>query len=364
MESAGMAAKVAIAGAGMVGRYLHRLLQRSGISADLYGLSAGHGSCGIRPCGWGTSSEFPDLVRAAGLDPNNYVMRTLRTVDFDDMVMTVKLMTFNKPRLLRDLLGGAQVIEGRIPCGRYERIIDATGLARNYLPPAEDQIIIPCVQYRVRNPSRDAKRVVIKYGNIGYSWIFPLAGDEFHVGAGSVREDPRGLLEDMGFPDEGDSIICNCSSAVRTSSPDRCLPFVSYNADLRSYVWGVGEAVGTVGPITGEGVVPGMRSARVLIDNWDDPELYTSRLLKTFSWMAGERRAIDKVLKGERLSLSDWLVLRGSGKRMGSELSIGGVRSLLSCLSRFGEQGESMENEEAAVQEPGCPVEAPAKVRR
>ncbi len=359
-----MTARVAIAGAGAVGTYLYRLLQRSGISADLYSDGARFGACGIRPCGWGASSEFPDLVRAAGLDPNVYMMKNLRTVDFDGTIMSARLLTFDKPRLLRDLLSAAPVIEGRVPRGRYERVIDATGLARAYLPSTADEIVIPCVQYRVRNPARDGSRVVIRYGNVGYSWVFPLANDEFHIGAGSVRENAKHLLEEMGFPESGDTTLCSCEAAVRTSSPDRCLPFVSYNQELESYVWGVGEAVGTVGPITGEGVVPGMRSAQVLIENWDDPERYTTRLLKTFSWMAGERRAIDKVLRGERLSISDWLVLRGSGKRMGSELNIGGVKSLLACLNKYADQDGLFEGHDAIAERSEASEGVPAKVRR
>lgn len=342
-----MRATVAIAGAGMVGSYLYRLLQRSGISADIYGDDSGNVVCGLRPCGWGTTFEFSDRVRAAGLDPNEYILRRVKAVNFEGVDINARLMTFNKPKLVKDLLADATIASGRIPSGRYERVIDATGMARAYLPPVEDQVLIPCIQYRVRSDFRDNSKFVIRYGNIGYSWSFPLAGNEFHIGAGSLLESPKEMLSETGFPESHDSIICRCAGTVRTSAPDRCLPFVAHNPYLRCTVWGVGESVGVVGPITGEGVGPGLASAKLLLENWDDPERYTARLLRSFSWMTGERTVIDRVWRKERLTIADWAVLRGTGKRMGSEVSLAEVRSLLRCLNKYARKGERASGEKA-----------------
>lgn len=343
-----MTSRVAIAGAGMVGTYAYRLLQRSGISADIYGDQKGHGVCGIHPCAWGTTTEFPALVRAAGLDPNEYIFRIVRAVNFEGVDLKAHLMTFNKPKLVRDLLAGEHVIPGAVPPGRYERIIDATGVARAYLPPAENEILIPCVQHKVRSKARDSTKFVIKYGNIGYCWAFPLAGNEFHIGAGSLLEDPKEMLTESGLLDPSDDVICGCSGTVRSTSPANCRPFVVHDAARGCSVWGVGESIGAVGPIAGEGVVPGMTSANLLLAEWDDPDRYAARILRTFSWMAGERKVINKVWRGERLSIPDWIILRGAGKRMGSEVSLGEVRTLLHCLTKFENRAGKADAEDSA----------------
>lgn len=342
-----MASEVAIAGAGMVGGYLYRLLRAEGIEADVYGDTGSHASCGINPCAWGSTSSFRDHVSAAGLDAEPYVLRDFRAINFEGVDMKARLLTFDKPRLIKDLLDGASVRGGTIPRGVYKRIIDATGVRRGYLPRIENDLLVPCVQSRVRITGMDSSKVTILYGNLGYSWIFPLSDTEFHIGAGSVLADPSETLRQSGFMRVDCRRLCGCAGRVRSSSPQGSRPFVSPGSDKGVTVWGVGESIGAVGPIAGEGVAPGMSSARILTENWDDPMRYTSRILKEFSWMVDEREVIRKVAAGARLGMKDWLILRRTGRRMGSNVTLAETRDLLRCLTRNG-SNESRLNEPKA----------------
>ncbi len=325
---------VAIAGAGMIGSYLFRSLKGLGIEADIYGDAQGHASCGINPCAWGATSGFREHVRAVGLDPEVYVLRDFDKINFEGADLEAHLLTFDKPRLIADLLGDAKVLQGRIPRGMYDRIVDATGSRRAYLPRIEDDLLVPCVQYRVRKDHADDSKVTILYGNLGYSWIFPLSNNEYHIGAGSVLADPKDTLKSSGFLGSDGHIICGCSGKVRSTSPLGSRPFVSKSEEMKCDVWGVGESIGAVAPIAGEGIVPGMASARLLVENWNDPQAYTSRVLKRFSWMIDERKVIGKVAAGAQLGMRDWIILRRTGRRMGSPVTMAQTRELLKCLKR------------------------------
>ena len=59
-------------------------------------------------------------------------------------------------------------------------------------------------------------------------------------------------------------------------APEASRPFV---VDGPPQVVGVGESIGCVSPLVGDGVVHGMRSVRLLLDCWDDPEAYTGKIL-------------------------------------------------------------------------------------
>lgn len=329
-----MESRVAIAGAGMIGSYLYRLLESQGMKADVYGDPISHAACGINPCAWGSTSSFRQQVSAVGLDPEQYVLKDFKVVNFEGVDMRAHLLTFDKPRLINDLRKSVEVLGGPVPPRKYERVVDATGVRRAYLPGIKDDLLVPCVQYRVRMERADSSKVVIQYGNLGYSWRFPLSDTEFHVGAGSVLADPKETLRESGFMNAEGKILCGCSGKVRSTSPLGSQPFVFADLALGAQVWGVGESIGAVAPIAGEGIAPGMASARLLIANWDSPRRYTSRILKEFSWMIDERNVIDKVAGGERLGLKDWLILRRTGRRMGAPVSLGETRELLKCLTK------------------------------
>jgi flavin-dependent dehydrogenase len=314
--------KIAIAGAGMTGAYLYRLLRNRGYAVNIFERDPGT-RCGISPCAWGTSRGFGDLVKAVGLDPGKYLFRHSNYVVMDGIRIQADLATFDKPGLIRDLLQGAEIIRPPLDVVGYDRIIDATGVSRDFLPAFQEDILLPCIQWRIRTEAELENR--IKLGRIGYAWCFPLSEGEYHIGCGSLLSDPHRIMKELGWmerralPSNG-KIICACSGKIRITGPQYALPFVSDDGPVE--IWGMGEAIGCVAPLAGDGVVPGMRSAQILLHYWDDPEGYKEGLLREFNWMKRERMVIDKLRRNEALDVKDAWVLKKNSRRMGMQVRL------------------------------------------
>ncbi len=323
------APNLAIAGAGMAGAYLYRLLRRAGYRAHLYDRPIST-RCGLSPCAWGTTAEFVSLVAATGLDPEKYVLQRHDCIVIDDLCLTAELITFDKPRLIGDLLEGAEVLNAPLTADRYDRVIDASGVSRALLPPVACDLVLDCCQYQVESLTPLDNRV--RLGGIGYAWCFPLSAHRYHIGCGSLLADPRRILaelrwlRDVGTDADG-TVRCGCTGRIRLTGPHASLPFVT---DVcREGVWGVGEAIGCVAPLAGDGIVPGMRSVQLLLEHWDSPERYTAAILKEFRWMKGERGVVERLQRGEGVGLRDARVLRKNSQRMGMRVGLGAALHLL-----------------------------------
>jgi len=318
--------KVAIAGAGMTGAYLYRLLRNRGHEIDIFDRDPGT-RCEITPCAWAASGGFAELVQAAGVDPGKYLLRPSDYVVIDEVRIKAQVFTFDKPGLIKDLLQGAEIKYSALDVTYYERTIDATGVSRAFLPVIEEDIILPCVQWRIRAETLLENR--IKLGSIGYAWCFPLGPDEFHIGCGSLISDPRKIMQELGWigKETVRNTICACTGKVRFTAPQFSLPFVTTEG-----VWGVGEAIGCVAPLAGDGVVPGMRSVQLLLQWWDDPLGYTKAIQKEFRWMKPERKVIDTLRRNGPLGIKDAWVLRRNSRRMGMQVSLPEAEKLLKNL--------------------------------
>jgi len=320
--------RIAVAGAGVCGAYLYRLLLNRGIPADLFD-RATPTRCGLKPCAWGTSRGFEELVRAAGLDPGAYILRRIPYVEMDEFRIPADLITFDKPRLVKDLLGEGQVCYEPTALENYDRVIDATGIARAYLPALRYDLVLPCVQSRVSATADLGNR--IRLGGIGYAWCFPLDEETYHVGCGSLLCRPQDRLAALGWVDAaGGAVLCRCASRIRLTGPHGARPFVATVGETE--VWGVGEAIGCVAPLAGDGIVTGMRSAALALEHWDDPHAYTAHVLREFHWMRSERGVLDRLLAHRRLRVADALVLRRNARRMGMEVRLGQAIRLMERL--------------------------------
>jgi flavin-dependent dehydrogenase len=243
------------------------------------------------------------------------------------------LKTIDKRRLIRDLRGKADVYHHSPNTAHYDRVIDCTGVARALLPPVKDDIILPCVQYRIRTDAPIAN--LIRLTAVGYAWAFPLGKNQYHVGCGSPFADPEEVLGATGWIDKRLSritIICNCQSTVRLTSPHYALPFVAPREGTE--VWGAGEAIGCVAPLAGDGIVPGMRSVQLLLEHWDNPVGYQKAVLREFRWMKEERMVVDNLRHSRTLGLKDAWVLKKNSKRMAMEVGIKEATKLLRNLRR------------------------------
>ncbi len=314
--------KIAIAGAGTTGAYCYRVLRKQGLDAHVYD-GKHKTACGINPCAWGTSRGFAELTSAAGLTAEKYILERFDSVLMDDISVKSELMTFDKPSFIRDLLEGAKIRQGPVPAGQYDRIIDATGVSRSFLPPIENDLLLPAIQRRIETQERLENR--IRLGGIGYAWCFPLGALGYHIGCGTLVGDPVTYLKQLDwFPKESASphakILCACAGILRLTGPHHSQPFCVDGASQG--VWGIGESIGCVAPLAGDGIVPGMKSVRLLLDHWDDPSGYTRAILKEFAWMKTERHVIDKLLGSSTLGIKEAWVLMKNSKRMAMQVGL------------------------------------------
>ena len=296
--------RIAICGAGLVGSYLYRLLAQAGFEhiTIFEKHTPPNTSCCINPCAWGTSIGFEELIANAGLAPAKYILQTFDSMIMNELKVKTKAMVIDKPKLIADLLNGAKVIRSPVKANDFDRVIDATGFARAFLPPISKDVISSCIQYRVF--SWETYELGIDVSNLGYAWRFPMSRNEYHIGAGSMVIPPDQMLEKLGWL-KNTSQICACTGRIRFTAPHFSLPFVDMINGISCTIWGVGEAIGCVTPMIGEGIIPGLKSASLLLANWEYPDAYQRAILKEFSWMKEERRVVNKVVQGKCLGLFD-----------------------------------------------------------
>ncbi len=125
-------------------------------------------------------------------------------------------------------------------------------------------------------------------------------------------------------------IRCRCDGAIRLTSPHYSRHF--HHREASCEIWGVGEAIGCVAPLAGDGIVPGMKSARILVQYWDDPVGYRKAVLKEFRWMKSEREVIEKLRNSRHPGLFDAVVLKNNSRRMGIRVKFNQAIGLLRHL--------------------------------
>lgn len=300
--------KVAIAGAGIAGGYLARLLGQNGTAVDVYDGMIHDTRCGYRSCGWGAPVRIAPYLAEVGLDLSDYLIEPMTSMNFDGLVATTPLWTIDKPGLIRDLVKDTRVI-GRnldVPgAEEYDLVVDATGIARALLPPCRTDLTLPTVQHRVIvHPLNGDRLEPGIYGNripgLGYLWIFPLGKSQYHIGIGGIGIATHDILMDRFYQDSADrfsfSKICGCKGVVRVASPSYSQPFYRREDGTSRLIVGVGESIGTVSPFTGEGIVYSLECARIFADSMQDPDAYTRAVLSRFGWMKKERETLDYLL--------------------------------------------------------------------
>jgi flavin-dependent dehydrogenase len=277
--------------------------------------------------------DFIAHIEHAGLDAEKYILQRFDYVLMDEVKIKADLITFDKPRLIKDLLKDAEIRFEPLPKQDYDRVIDASGTARALLPAIENDVILGCSQYLMETEEPLENR--IKLGGIGYAWCFPLSSNFYHIGCGSLLADPQRLLKDLGWlvsssPRYKRKIYCCCNGHIRLTGPHHSLPFVCEGG--KDGIWGVGEAIGCVAPLAGDGIVPGMRSVRLLLEYWDNPQRYREAILEEFRWMKDERRIIEILRESRRVGIREALVLKRNSKRMGMQVGIREAVALLKNL--------------------------------
>jgi len=308
--------RIAIAGAGIAGSYIYRLLRLRGHNqVDVFDVRH-RIACGIHPCGYGVDHNFDALVRRAGLDPSRYVIHQPAGRGYlEGVAVRTTVFMIDKPRFIRDLLDGADVAYEPVDPGRYDLVVDATGEARAYAPPLRDDLKARVIQWRVRTKKPASLAFRPTRGIPGYAWGMPLSADgtDTHVGGGcraGVRRSSRSLTQPAFEGLDVERVICACGAFIRLSGPD-------FESIVHENVWAVGEAAGLVGPVTGAGNVYAMLSGLHLVDHLGDPDGYVAALRRDFSGLVPEARAVRRILAGRLPTPVDLVHVRAGWARGG-----------------------------------------------
>lgn len=296
-----MKERIAIMGCGSGGSYLLRLLQqrRPQSQVTLFDRPSAN-ACGLKGCAWGLSQPlFSQLCREAGLSAEKYLLGRYNYAQVNGRRLKANLAVVDKPALIRDLVEGIPLNDpDTMDPGRFDRIIDATGYERAYLPPVEMSPVVYAAQVRLKAKTPQVPTAVLNPRG-GYSWLFPAGSGELHVGSLSplsydtARDALRCITQDIAQ----DRAVCSCRGQIRCHGP--AYPFV------QGKIWGIGEAIGLVDPVTAAGIIPAMTSAKLLVENWDSDEGYLKAVLKKYGYMMKEAASLNHLMAGNLLSSSD-----------------------------------------------------------
>jgi flavin-dependent dehydrogenase len=321
--------KIAVVGTGVAGAYL---LNRLPSEHQAEAFEAKSEANWYTPCAWGTSEPYiTDMVKRAGFSFGDYVLHRGKkmVVDLGDEEVSINLrglVTYDKHRLMHDMLQGKKVHWGQQLKGSgdpalkdFDAVVDSTGIHRAMLPKLKEDLMIPSLEYQVKSRELPYDDFVIRPypGLTGYWWYFPLGDGMAHVGAGDLRGRYRGELDEFARKYKCE-IVRRIGRPVRVTPPKLCEPFFDGKAV------GVGESIGTVYPMLGEGIIPSMQCADLFVENLGDREAYRRAVLERFDIYAKVYKFI-KAKVEDRFSLatmwptllSVFLYMRGNEKRYG-----------------------------------------------
>jgi len=330
------------------------LLQNDNNDISLFDINK-HNKCAISSCAWIVTQKFDKYIKKIGLNPNDYTLQQFNTLNVDGNKFKTTLKTIDKPKLISDMLGDLyQLIKYNKPnINEFDIIIDATGNNRSYLPKIENDIIIPCIQYKTHGKcdnkldndkiNENDETAYVYSLEDGYKWCFGIGNNMNHIGYGTysnINQD-KNLINQSSIKQDKD-IICGCKSSVRATSPFHSLPFYKKINNINNindtYVIGIGESIGICSPLTGEGIVHGMKSCEILMNNINDLDndldiqnnldTYTKEILDEFYWMKLQRDVINKFISNEKLSLKNIKTLYKSFINTGTNININTIFSV------------------------------------
>jgi flavin-dependent dehydrogenase len=291
--------KIAVVGIGVAGAYLmDRLSQYH--ENTVVGYERMSETQHDAVCAWATCKNvMSGLAKNCGLDFDEYIMHSGKymkvslddnhTTDDSENYIDIKLngmVIYDKIKLIQDMIKGTKIKFGEVPKKEnleadFDIVIDSTGFHRNYLPKPKEEFWIPCIQYKVKydidkTPFSDFYLKAFP-SMAGYFWYFPLGNGYAHIGAGDFERKQNNKFVDDFLSRYRCQIIKKVGRPVRISPPRNCEPFT----DGKKVV-GVGESIGTVYPLLGEGIIPATWCADILVHNLHDIENYRKEVLKKF----------------------------------------------------------------------------------
>jgi flavin-dependent dehydrogenase len=287
--------KVAVIGIGVAGAYLMNQLNDFH-DVKVVGFERMEEKNHDAVCAWATCENvMKDYAKKCGLDFNRYVLHEGKkmTVDIGKGIDSGKsidvnlkgMISYDKLGLIQDMIKGTNIIYNKAPDKNsleqeFDLIIDSTGFHRHYLPKLKDELWIPCIQYKVKYEDQvpfDDFYLKAFPSLSGYFWYFPLGNGYAHIGSGDFRRKHTNEFLEMFLREYKCTVIKKVGRPVRITPPANCLPF----SDGRKTV-GVGESIGTVYPLLGEGIIPSTICAEIFIKNMYNLSKYYEEVLDYF----------------------------------------------------------------------------------
>ncbi|MBA3750194.1 MAG: NAD(P)/FAD-dependent oxidoreductase [Nitrosopumilus sp.] len=287
--------KVAVVGIGVAGAYI--MNQLSG-HHDIHvtGFERMKEKDHDAVCAWATvENVMKQYSKKCGLDFENYVLHDGKkmTVDIgkgidsnDSINVNLKgMISYDKLKLIQDMIKGTDIMFNKVPEKKnleqdFDLIIDSTGFHRHYLPKLKDELWIPCIQYKVKYDNSipfDDFYLKAFPSLSGYFWYFPLDNGYAHIGSGDFRRKHTNEFLELFLKKYKCTVIKKVGRPVRITPPSKCIPF----GDGKKTV-GVGESIGTVYPLLGEGIIPSTICADIFVNNMDNLSNYYNEVLIKF----------------------------------------------------------------------------------
>ncbi|HZD81831.1 MAG TPA: NAD(P)/FAD-dependent oxidoreductase [Nitrososphaeraceae archaeon] len=343
--------KIAIAGAGVAGSYLGNLLQKRGHEVKIFESSKKENHLAV--CAWGASRHMlSKFSEQADLNFDDYIFHVGKILRMDlpnnvrEYLDLKGLVTYDKRRWEHDLLEGLKITHGikctreTFPFNEYNYVIDCTGLHRTLLPKSKEDFIIPAYEYLVENIQGVEEFYVIGYkGARGYFWYFPLEKGMGYVGAGDIDKKYYGVEEFFKQHSQA-KIVKKIGRPIRLAPPKRMEPFNHEN------IIGVGESIGCVFPMLGEGIIPSLLCCNIFLEVFDkgdnrffDFKQYRRKVLDRFEYYDDVYRIVRLKMDGKlsiirhiNLLMSMYRNMKKEEKRFGFEISFDKMTRLVNAL--------------------------------
>ena len=303
--------KIAIAGAGVAGSYLGFMLQKKGHDVTIFESSKKQNHWAV--CAWGASRNILEkFSKDVGLNFNEYIFHVGKKLRMElpnnkeEYLELIGLVTYNKQKWEHDPLKNLKVnyefkCTNSFRFNDYDYVLDCTGLHRSLLPKSTTDFIIPAYEYLIENPdimTTDNEFYVIGYkGARGYFWYFPIDKGRAFVGAGDIDRKYYGIKE-FFHNHPSAKIIKKIGRPIRLTPPKCMEPFFNNN------IIGVGESIGCVFPMLGEGIIPSLLCCEIFLTVFDksknfDFKLYRKLVLKKFNYYEDVYRIVRLKMEGK-----------------------------------------------------------------
>jgi flavin-dependent dehydrogenase len=343
--------KIALAGAGVVGSYLGNMLQRRGHDIEIFEASKKENHWPV--CAWGASRHMLEkFSERAGLDFSDYIFHVgkklrMELPDNKEEYLELRgLVSYDKHEWENALLKGVKVTYGAkvtkdtFPFEKYDYVIDCTGLHRTLLPKSDDDFMIPAYEYLLENVHGIDEFYVIGYkGAKGYFWYFPLDKERGYMGAGDVEKKYYGIAEFFKQHSEA-RVVKKIGRPIRLAPPKRMEPFYDGN------IIGVGESIGCVFPMLGEGIIPSLICCDLFLEVLDknenskfDATQYRKKVLNRFNYYEDVYRIVRLKMDGKlstvrhiNLMMSMYRHMKKEEKRFGFEVSLEKMTRMVNAL--------------------------------